>query len=256
MGRFTNQVVLVTGAASGIGAVTSEMFVQEGAKVAGIDLNEDGLQTLTEKVRTSNYEGTLSTYTVDLIHAAAVAKMVDDIMAAWGQIDVLFNNAGIEETDSVTKTTEEMWDRQITVNLKSVFLCSKYVIPHMQQAGGGKIVNVGSVEGIVAEPNGAAYVASKGGIVMLTKEMALSYAKDNIRVNSVCPGWIDTGMAKRSIDKNGGPEVMMPQIRRLTPLGRLGKADEVAKAVMFLASDDSSYITGHSLMVDGGYTAQ
>jgi dihydroanticapsin dehydrogenase len=144
----------------------------------------------------------------------------------------------------------------MTVNTKSVFLCSKYVIPYMQRQGKGSIVNTGSIEGVVAEPNGAAYVASKGAVVMLTREMALSYAKDQVRVNCVCPGWIDTAMARRSIDKHGGLEAMMPEIRRLQPLGRLGQPEEVGRAVLFLASDDASFVTGTILMVDGGYTAQ
>ncbi|BBH20243.1 short-chain dehydrogenase [Paenibacillus baekrokdamisoli] len=255
MKRFADQVVIVTGAASGIGEATARLFAAEGAKVAAVDINEDGLRRLANDFDAS-HNGEIVPFVCDLIRSADVEKMVGEIAVRWGRIDVLFNNAGIEETDSITNTTEEMWDRQITVNLKSVFLCSKYVIPHMQKTNGGKIINAGSIEGIVAEPNGAAYVASKGAIVLLTKEMALSYAKDNIRVNCVCPGWIDTGMAKRSIDKKGGIEVMLPEIQRLQPLGRLGQPEEVGRSVLFLASDDSSFITGISLMVDGGYTAQ
>jgi NAD(P)-dependent dehydrogenase (short-subunit alcohol dehydrogenase family) len=255
MKRFASQVVIVTGAASGIGAATATLFAAEGATVVAVDINKAGLSELVNDFDAID-GGEIVPFVCDLIKSAEVEKMVGEIIARWGKIDVLFNNAGIEDTDSVTNTTEEMWDRQMTVNVKSVFLCSKYVIPHMQKASGGKIINAGSIEGIVAEPNGAAYVASKGAIVLLTKEMALTYAKDNIRVNCVCPGWIDTGMAKRSIDKKGGIEVMLPEIQRLQPLGRLGKPEEVGRSVLFLASDDSSFITGISLMVDGGYTAQ
>lgn len=255
MGRFTDQVVIVTGAASGIGKAAAELFLAEGARVAAVDLNEEGLTALFEETR-NDLKERLAPLTVDVVNLKQVQEMVQTVIERWGNIDVLFNNAGIEETDSVTNTTEEMWDRQITVNLKSVYACSKFVIPYMQKNGRGAIVNTASIEGIVAEPRGAAYVASKGGIVMLTKEMALSYAADNIRVNCVCPGWIDTPMARRSIDKHGGIEVMMPEIRRLQPLGRLGTPKEVAKAVLFLSSDDASFITGTALMVDGGYTAQ
>lgn len=253
MERFKDQVVIVTGAAGGIGKTTAELYAAEGAHVVVVDINGEPLNAW---VSGHPHEARFVPYTVDVISARAVEEMVADVVRRFGRIDVLFNNAGIEDTDSVTETSEERWDRQITVNTKSVFLCSKYVIPHMQRAGRGAIVNTGSIEGVVAEPNGAAYVASKGAVVMLTREMALSYAKDQIRVNCVCPGWIDTEMARRSIDKNGGLEAMMPEIKRLQPLGRLGTAEEVGRAVLFLSSDDSSFITGTILMVDGGYTAQ
>ncbi|MDA8346932.1 MAG: SDR family oxidoreductase [Thermaerobacter sp.] len=253
MERFLGQVVIVTGAAGGIGRATAELFASEGAQVAVCDLNG---KELAAWVAAHPQKERFADYTVDVIKPAAVQAMVDDVARRFGRIDVLVNNAGIEDTDSVTETSEERWDRQITVNTKSVFLCSKYAIPYMQKQSKGAIVNMGSIEGVVAEPNGAAYVASKGAVVMLTKEMALSYARDQIRVNVVCPGWIDTAMARRSIDKHGGLEAMLPEIRRLQPLGRLGTPQEVGRAIMFLASDDASFITGNVLMVDGGYTAQ
>ena len=254
MGRFNDQVVMITGAASGIGKAATLLFLEENARVVAVDIDQAGLEALSQEL--DDKVERLLPMVVDVVHLDQVEQMVRMVVQQWGRIDVLFNNAGIEDTDSITNTTEAMWDRQITVNLKSIFACSKFVIPLMQEAGHGTIVNTASIEGIVAEPRGAAYVASKGGIVMLTKEMALSYAADNIRVNCVCPGWIDTPMARRSIDKHGGLEEMMPEIRRLQPLGRLGTPQEVAKAVLFLASDDASFITGTALMVDGGYTAQ
>lgn len=253
MTRFCDQVVIVTGAAGGIGRATAELFVDEGAIVAAFDVDGVGLQRWTQSHAGCDR---LIPYPVDVTDNAAVRQAVADLVSGFGHIDVLVNNAGIEDTDSVTETSEERWDRQITVNTKSVYLCSRYVIPHMQRQRKGSIVNMGSIEGVVAEPNGAAYVASKGAVVMLTREMALSYAHDQIRVNCVCPGWIDTAMARRSIEKHGGMEVMEPEIRRLQPLGRLGLPEEVGRAVLFLASDEASFITGAILMVDGGYTAQ
>ena len=253
MSRFADKVIVVTGAASGIGRASTELFADEQAIVAAVDL--DG-KKLHEWISTFEHKDRIYPYVVDVTMSRQVEEMIKDIAMKFGKIDVLFNNAGIEETDSVTNTTEEMWDRQMTVNVKSVFLCSKYAIPYMRQnSDGGAIVNTGSIEGVVAEPNGSAYVASKGAVVMLTKEMAVTYAKDAIRVNCVCPGWIETPMAMRSIDLHGGLEAMSPEIRRLTPIGRLGKPEEVGKVVLFLASQDASYVTGATIMVDGGYTA-
>lgn len=252
MGRFEGKVVVVTGAAGGIGSVTARLFAEEGAQVVAVDLDRTGLEALAgdEVIGTR-----ITPFIVDVVNGVQVRNMVETVIGTLSKIDVLFNNAGIEETDSVTNTTEEMWDRQISVNVKSVFLCSKYVIPYMQKQGYGAIINTGSIEGVVAERYGAGYVASKGAVVMLTKEMAVTYAREGIRVNSVCPGWINTGMARRSIEIHGGMEVMIEEIKRLTPLERMGEPEEVAKVVLFLASSDASYITGHTMMVDGGYTA-
>jgi NAD(P)-dependent dehydrogenase (short-subunit alcohol dehydrogenase family) len=251
MQDFAGRVALVTGAASGIGRAAVHLFAQAGSRVVAVDIDAEGLRTLADELGER-----VMAYPADVVQMDQVEAMVDKALERFGRIDILFNNAGIEETDSITRTTEAMWDRQMEVNVKSVFLVSKAVLPVMQRQGGGSIVNTGSIEGVVAERDGAAYVASKGAVVMLTREMALSYADDNIRVNCVCPGWIDTPMARRSIDRHGGLDAMMPEIRRLTPLGRLGTPEEVARAVLFLASPDASYITGAILMVDGGYTAQ
>jgi dihydroanticapsin dehydrogenase len=251
--RLSGKVSVVTGAASGIGAATARVFAREGAAAIVTDIDVENGRKVAADIQKSG--GKAEFFELDVLNVEQILNVMKETAARFGKIDILVNNAGIEETDSITKTTEEMWDRQIDVNLKGTFLCSKHVIPEMIRAGGGSIVNLASVEGVLPEADGAAYAASKGAVILLTKEMALDYARNNIRVNCVSPGWIRTPMALRSIERHGGWEVMESVVKRVQPIGRMGEPEEVAKVILFLASDESSLVTGANIVADGGYTA-
>jgi NAD(P)-dependent dehydrogenase (short-subunit alcohol dehydrogenase family) len=181
--------------------------------------------------------------------------MVEKVVKKFGKLDILFNNAGIWVSGAVEDTSEADWDSVIDVNLKGVFLCSKYAIPHLKKTK-GVIVNNASCDGLVGEPSAAAYCASKGGVVLLTKAMALDYAKDGIRVNCICPGYVMTRMIELDLPKGMSKERYLKVISQEHPMGRIGQPEEIAKAVLFLASDDSSFITGIAMPVDAGYVAK
>lgn len=196
----------------------------------------------------------------DVSVAADAQRMVLESVEELGHLEILVNNAGIQPVDwyfRVEDTPEEVWDTILSVNLKGTFLMSKYAIPHIRDAGGGSIVNMASVQGLQSMPRVPSYAASKGGILSLTRNMALDYAQDGIRVNAICPGTIDSGMVRVSARADGGDEE--DNVRRygaLHPLGRIGRPDEIAQAVLFLAGKRSSFITGEHLNVDGGFMAQ
>ncbi len=187
----------------------------------------------------------------DVSKEEEVKNLMQQTFDKFGRLDSLFSNAGIGEVGSAADLSEEAWDRLIGINLKGVFLCAKHAIPYMKKSGGGSIINNASILGHVGFPGAAAYNAAKGGVVILTKNLALDYAKDRIRVNAVSPGFIRTPMVEK-----GAVEGMLDKIAAMHPLGRLGEPIEVANCVLFLASEESSFVTGISLLVDGGYTAQ
>jgi len=247
--RLKEKVAIITGGGSGIGRATALMFAREGAKVVVSDYNEGTGQQTVNDIKANG--GDAIFVKADVSKEEEVKYMVDRAVGEYGKVDVLFSNAGIGELRKATELPVEDWDRTININLRGVFLCAKHTIPVMQKSGGGSIINNASILGHVGTPGATSYNSAKGGVVILTKNLALDYAKDNIRVNAVCPGYIKTPLVM-----NGLPEEMRKQLEALHPLGRMGEPDEVAYCVLFLASDESSFVTGSSLMVDGGYTAQ
>ena len=250
-GRFDGRVAFVTGGARGIGRATVERLASEGARVAFCDVDADvGEQTATEIGDTVRF------YAGDVADEQQVADAVARTRAELGDVTVLVNNAGVNANfDLATMTTDE-WDRFMAVDLRAAWLTAKYVVPQMQSAGHGAIVNVSSMHGFVTLKGFFPYAAAKAGLLGLTRSMALDYGEHGIRVNVVCPGFIRTRLVQDSIDLNPDPAAAEAAMVRGVALQRMASPDEVAAAIAFFASDDASYITGASLMVDGGLTAR
>ena len=248
--QFEGKVVLMTGGARGIGRATAIRFAEAGASVAVCDVQEDKGQ---ETVSLIEGAGGLALFVrCDVTSAADCEAAVNKTVETFGGIDVLFNNAGITRRANVVETTEEEWDAVMAVNIKSVFLMSKYAVPQLIKRGGGTIVNTSSGWGIVGGANAVSYCASKGAVVLLTKAMACDHGKDNIRVNCVCPGDTDTPMLRNEARQLGLEEEALVNEGHIRPLGRVGQPEEIADAVLYLASDASSFVSGTSLVVDGG----
>ena len=249
--ELEGKVGLITGGTSGIGRETAVRFAKAGAKVVVAGRREkEGLETV-ELVRTAGGEGFF--VKTDVSKAAEVNALVKKTVEHFGQLDVAFNNAGIEGVWApIVRQSEEDFDRTINVNLKGVWLCLKYEIRQMlRQGGGGSIVNMASVLGMIGSVGVSGYTASKHGVIGLTKTAALENAKAGIRVNAVCPGFVETPMSDRTLCSPAVHE----QVLRLHPIGRLGKSPEIAEAVVWLCSDQASFVTGHSLVLDGGFLA-
>jgi NAD(P)-dependent dehydrogenase (short-subunit alcohol dehydrogenase family) len=250
MSRLADKVAIITGAGSGMGREEALLFAREGAKVVATDINEAAVQAVVKEIEA---EGGVA---MAIAHNVASEEQWISIVAAaievYGRIDILVNNAGISFAVGMLDTTVEQWDKVMNINLSSVFLGMKHVVPHMQKNNGGSIVNISSIAGITGSQGAGAYTASKGAVRMLSKAAAVDYGKDNIRVNSVHPGFIETPMSKEFVNN----EQMLGWFLSQTALPRVGQAIEVAKAVLFLASDDASYLTGIELPVDGGVTAK
>lgn len=251
--KLDGKVAVITGAASGIGRASAIEFAKEGAKVVVTDVNADGLKETQEQA--SEY-GDVAHRVVDVSRARDVEGVVRFAVETYGKLNVMFNNAGILIPKPVVELDEETWDRTIDTNLKSVYLGCKYAIPEMLAAGGGSIINTGSANSLVAEPFLPAYCASKGGILMLTKQVALDYALQNIRVNCICPGWVKTPINDPHVEMMGGLTKVLEGIAEWQPIGRQGQPVEIARVAVFLASDDSSFMTGSAVVVDGGMTAK
>ena len=250
--QMKDKVALVTGASSGIGRATALTFVREGAKVVIADMNVIGGEETVQLVKAAG--GDASFVETDVSQAASVEAMVSKTVETYGRLDYAHNNAGVEGVLSRTaEHTEEDWDPVIRINLKGVWLCLKYEIPQMLKQGSGAIVNTASGAGLIGVKRMSAYVASKHGVVGLTKTAALEYAKAGIRVNAVCPGVIQTPMVARV--SGNRPDVLDKMIAA-EPIGRSGQPEEIAEAVVWLCSDAASFVTGHAMAVDGGAVAQ
>ena len=250
---LNGKVALVTGAGSGIGRASALKFASEGARVVVSDIDSDSGQATVDAIESAG--GHAIFVKADVSDRTDVEAMISRTIEVYGQLDCAFNNAGIEGAVgvSIADLPEDDWDQVIDINLKGVWLCMKYQLAHMEKQGSGTIVNTASVAGLVGGTFGAAYYASKHGVVGLTKAAAIEYGKSNIRVNAVCPGVIRTEMAERLLK---GKKEVEGAITAQHPLGRLGTADEVADTVAWLCSDTSSFVTGQAIAVDGGFVAQ
>jgi NAD(P)-dependent dehydrogenase (short-subunit alcohol dehydrogenase family) len=243
-------VALITGGASGIGQETALLFAREGAAVAVVDVDDSGGETVVRRVVDSGGRATF--VQCDVTCAEDCRRAVQYAVDELGGLDILFNNAGIIRRSTVLDTTEEDWDLVMAVNLKSIFLLSKEAIPIMAQAGGGVIINTASGWGLVGGRRAVSYCASKGAVVNLTRAMALDHGGENIRVNCVCPGDTDTPLLHAEARQLGQPERQFLAESAQRPLQRIGSPEEIAQAVLYLASDASSFVTGTALVVDGG----
>jgi NAD(P)-dependent dehydrogenase (short-subunit alcohol dehydrogenase family) len=251
-GRVEGKVALVTGGASGIGRATALTFAREGAKLVIADMNDEGGQQTVHMITENGGEAIF--VRTDVSQAVEVQALISKAVETYGRLDCAHNNAGIglRPRAPLHECTEETWDRVLVINLKGVWLCMKYEILQMRTQGDGAIVNTASGLGLVGMPNASAYVASKHGVVGLTKTAALEYAQQGIRVNCVCPGVIHTPMTEGLLSD---PELRARLIAS-EPVGRIGNPEEIAEAVVWLCSDAASFVTGHAMSVDGGYVAQ
>ena len=256
--RLNNKTAIITGATSGIGKATALLFADEGAALVITGRRLALGEAVTNEIRSKGVRCVF--VEADHTKQEDCQRVVDVAIKEFGRIDILFNNAGIVTSGTVETTEENVWNDTLAINMTSVWRMSKLVLPHMKKQGKGVIVNNGSDWSLVAGKNAFPYIASKGAVGMMTKSMALDYARDNIRVNAVCPGdtfvdrWIEKGYFEGSDPVT--VEEAMKESSAYLPMGRFGKPEEIARAVLFLASDDSSFVTGHLLLVDGGNTAQ
>lgn len=248
--KLANKIAMITGAGSGMGKAAAILFAKEGARVAAVDVNEAQAKETAATIAAAG--GHAVAIRADVSKSDDARRMVEETAAKFGPPAVVYNNAGIEgDSNYIANMTEEQFDRVIAINLRGVFLGMKYALPHMVKAGGGSIINQASIAGMVAIKGGAAYSASKAGVIALTRVAALEYGRYNIRVNAICPGAIETPMAQR-IRKGEPPKPHA--LNRISVFGRMAEADEIAKVALFLASDDASFATGAPFVIDGGWT--
>ena len=249
--RLSNRVAVITGAKGGIGLATAGRFAAEGADVVLVDVLD-----ASAEARMLIESGSKARFIhVDVGDETAVAELFVEVEAEFGRVDVLVNNATVESADSVLSSAGDAWDELMSVNLRGAFLCAKAAIPSLERSGGGSIVNMSSELALVSSPGPAAYSTSKAALVQLTRVLAADHAKANIRVNALCPGPISTQLLQEVLSASSDPDRLLKSFEERTLLGRLGRPEEVASACAFLASDDSSFMTGATMVLDGGWTA-
>jgi len=255
MGRVDGKVAVVTGSARGIGRMTSLLLAREGAKVAVTDVVDDELEPVVDEIEAA--AGVARGWHLDVADEDEVRDSFEEIVQRFGGIDILVNNAGISGVDKPThEISTEEWNQVIAVNLTGVFLCTKYAVPYMMQRESGSIINLSSIYGLVSAPDVPPYHATKGAVTVMSKTDALLYAKHGIRVNSVHPGFIWTPMVEDYLESKGDVEKGRKDLASKHPLGRVGEPDDVAYGILYLASDESKFVTGSELLIDGGYTAR
>lgn len=253
MGKLDNKCAIVTGGASGIGLATAQLLAEEGAAVVIADINTEQGKQAEQKINAAG--GVAIFVQCDVAHAADCQRTVQTAVEKFGRLDIVYNNAGIIRRANVIETTEDEWDRVMDVNVKSIFLMSKYAVPEIVKQGGGSIVNTGSGWGIKGGRNAVSYCASKGAVVNMTRAMAIDHGPQNIRVNCICPGDTDTPMLRNEAKQLGQAEDKFLAEAAVRPLNRYAQPIEIAQSVLYLVSDAASYVTGAVLAVDGGGTA-
>ena len=252
MAVLEQKVALITGAGHGQGAAAAVLFASEGAAVGVADLDERRAKDVVATIEAEG--GRAIAIGADVGEETDVTEMIDQVVATFGGLHVLYNNAGVLFPGAVEDLDVERWDRQFRVNVRGPFLCTKHAIAHLKRDG-GSIINTASTAGVVGEAGMAGYCATKGAVVNLTRAMALDYARDGVRVNCICPGWVDTGFNDPAIERMGGGEAVVAALDAYVPMGRQGVAGEIASVALFLASEASSLMTGSILTVDAGLTA-
>ncbi|MDP7414952.1 MAG: glucose 1-dehydrogenase [SAR202 cluster bacterium] len=255
--RLENKVALITGGGSGIGRASATLFAREGARIALSDMNRDSAEETAEAVRTAGSEATV--VTGDVTDGADAERMVQAAVEAFGGLHVLVNSAGVSGRNALPSgaSPEDLWDKVLDVNLKGTYLVSWFAVPEMEKAGGGSIINLSSIMGLVGYPAGfdsgfSPYNPSKGGVVQFTRNLAVASSAKNVRVNCICPGFVDTNLTAMLKED----DEVYRFLEERHPMGRFGRPEEIANAALYLASDESSFVTGTPLAVDGGYTAQ